>query len=70
MMAEQKATVGLSEGTRGSKVKGARVDEKPTLASQGIDKNLANRARKLAAMPDDKFGAGVITPPAAEAARG
>jgi hypothetical protein len=36
----QKEVVGLSEGTRGSPVKGARVDTKPTLASQGIDKNL------------------------------
>jgi hypothetical protein len=35
----QKETVGLSVGTRGSPIKGARVDDKPTLASQGIDKN-------------------------------
>jgi hypothetical protein len=47
----QKESVGLSEGTKGSPVKGARVDEKPTLASQGIDKNLADRARKYAAIP-------------------
>jgi hypothetical protein len=26
-----------------------------TLEKQGIDKNLANRARKAAAMPEDKF---------------
>ena len=39
----------LSKGTRGSRVKGARVDKKPTLATQGIDKNLADRARKVAA---------------------
>jgi hypothetical protein len=44
---EQKDTVGLSAGTRGSRVKGARVDEKPTLASQGIDKNLAQQTRVL-----------------------
>jgi hypothetical protein len=56
----------LAKGTRGSKVKGARVAEKPTLAkgkqspkgfsknplgnptlaSQGVDKHLADRARK------------------------
>src|SRR6516165_1289706 len=34
----QKETVGLSVGTRGSRIKGARVDDKPTLASQGIKK--------------------------------
>jgi hypothetical protein len=33
----QKETIGLSAGTRGSPVKGTRVDEKPTLASQGFD---------------------------------
>src|SRR5262245_19238351 len=43
----QKDTVGLSVGTRGSHVKGARVDDKPTLGSQGIDKNLAHQARVL-----------------------
>lgn len=37
MRQEQKATIGLSLGSRGSKVKGARVDEKPTLAQAGID---------------------------------
>ena len=33
----QKETIGLSAGTRGSRVKGARVDDKPTLASQGLE---------------------------------
>jgi DNA N-6-adenine-methyltransferase Dam len=51
----QKGTVGLSVGTRGSRVKGARVDEKPTLASQGIDKNLAHNARKLGALSEEDF---------------
>jgi hypothetical protein len=46
----QKETVGLSEGTRGSPIKGARVDEKPTLASQGIDKNLAHQAMRSSAL--------------------
>lgn len=55
MRQAQKETVGLSEGTRGSAVKGARVDEKPTLSSQGIDKNLAHQARTLGSLPDDKF---------------
>jgi N6-adenosine-specific RNA methylase IME4 len=47
----------LSKGTRGSKVKGARVDEKPTLEDLGVDKNLAHAARKLAAMSEDDFEA-------------
>jgi hypothetical protein len=55
MRRAQKETVGLSVGTRGSRVKGARVDEKPTLDSQGIDKNLAHQARTLGALSDEKF---------------
>jgi hypothetical protein len=31
------------------------ADRAPTLASQGIDKNLAHKSRKLAAMPDEEF---------------
>lgn len=41
-----------SQGTRGSPIKGARVDEKPTLAEAGIDNDLAHRARTLAAMKE------------------
>jgi hypothetical protein len=33
----------------------ATVATKPTLASQGIDKNLAHQARTLGALSDDKF---------------
>ena len=44
----QKETVGLS---RGAAVP-TRVDDKPTLASQGIDKSLAHNARKLGALSD------------------
>jgi hypothetical protein len=40
----QKETVGLNAGTKGNIAHG-RVDEKPTLASQGIDKNLAHQAK-------------------------
>jgi hypothetical protein len=29
--------------------------ERPTLASQGIDKNLAHQARKLGALNDEEF---------------
>jgi hypothetical protein len=34
----------MSKGTRGSPIKGARVPSGPTLADQGVDKNLANEA--------------------------
>jgi hypothetical protein len=51
----QKQTVGLAQGTRGSKIKGARVDDKPTLAEAGIDKNLAHQARVLGAMDETAF---------------
>jgi N6-adenosine-specific RNA methylase IME4 len=46
-------------GGRGAKI--VRVSQKPTqtLASQQIDKNLANRARVAAAMPEGKFEADV-----------
>jgi hypothetical protein len=47
----------LAAGTRGSRVKGARVDEKPTFAKQGIDKNLADRARE--AMTEKQFEAAI-----------
>ena len=41
--------------SHGSKIKGARVDEKPALADHGIDKNLAKEARKTAALADEEF---------------
>jgi hypothetical protein len=50
----QKETVGLNAGTRGN-LRHGRVDEKPTLSSQGIDKNLAHQARRLGEMSDEKF---------------
>jgi N6-adenosine-specific RNA methylase IME4 len=51
MMTAQKETVGLNPGAAVP----TRVSEKPTLASQGIDKNLANRARQLSAIPKQDF---------------
>jgi hypothetical protein len=60
VMEAQKETIGFNEGAKGSKVKGARVSEKPTLAEAGIDKNLANRARKLSAMRDEYFEQTVV----------
>lgn len=50
----------LAKGARerGTKRGTTRVVEKPaSLAKQGIDKNLADQARKLAAMPEDRFEA-------------
>jgi N6-adenosine-specific RNA methylase IME4 len=55
MRQAQAATVGLSVGTRGSPTRGARVDAKPTLASQGIDKALAHQGRVLGAMTEAAF---------------
>jgi N6-adenosine-specific RNA methylase IME4 len=52
----------LAKATGGRRPKGHRVAKKPdvkTLADQGIDKNLADRARKSAAMSEDKFEAQV-----------
>lgn len=46
--------MGLNTGAKGIGTS-VRVDEKPTLASQGIDKNLAHQARTLGALTDDKF---------------
>jgi hypothetical protein len=54
----QKDTVGLNQGAvpgktglRGNPV----LDPRPTLASQGIDKNLAHQARVLGALTDQQF---------------
>jgi N6-adenosine-specific RNA methylase IME4 len=47
----QKESVGLNKGAAVP----TRVDDKPTLASQGIDKNLAHQARTLGAMSEEKF---------------
>lgn len=59
MIEKQKATVGLNRGAKGSKVTGSvRVplkDDAPTLADAGVDKHLADRDRKLAAIPEAKF---------------
>ena len=52
LMEQQKEIVGFNVGTRGSKVKEARVSEKPTLKDAGIDKNTAHRARKARAVPE------------------
>jgi hypothetical protein len=59
----QKETVGLNTGVRGQLSGGVLVTppgrDKPTLGSQGIDKNLAKQARSLGALSDEKFEAGI-----------
>jgi N6-adenosine-specific RNA methylase IME4 len=47
----QKATVGLAK----NQYAGLSENPAPTLASQGIDKNLADQARKLGALSDQRF---------------
>jgi hypothetical protein len=59
MMAMQRETEGFNRGLKGSIVTGMESipakDDRPTLAEAGIDKNLAISARKLAAVPKEKF---------------
>jgi phage N-6-adenine-methyltransferase len=61
LMRRQAETVGLATGgEHGGKraLDGSRADpsnKKPTLAEAGIDKHLADRARKYAAIPEDQF---------------
>jgi N6-adenosine-specific RNA methylase IME4 len=51
----QAATVGLNGGSLRRGLSENPRDERPTLASQGIDKNLAHQARVLGAMDDIAF---------------
>ncbi len=51
----QKKTVGLAKPGRPSKNGLSKNPIKPTLASQGIDKNLAHQARILGALSEKKF---------------
>lgn len=64
MRMKQKETVGLNAGARGVGT-AVRVDDKPTLAEAGIDKNLANEGRKLGALSDEDFEDAVKTARAA-----
>lgn len=50
----QKETVGLAQGRR-TDLGLEKTQVKPTLAEQGIDKNLAHQARTLGAMSDEQF---------------
>jgi N6-adenosine-specific RNA methylase IME4 len=51
----QKETVGLNPGGRPVESGVSKTPVLPTLASQGIDKNLAKQARVLGSLSDDKF---------------
>lgn len=58
----QKETIGLNQGGVAGKtgVKNTPVlDDRPTLSSQGIDKNLAKQARALGALSEEDFEASV-----------
>jgi N6-adenosine-specific RNA methylase IME4 len=60
LMDEDRKAGKLAKGTQGSPVKGARVDEKPTLASQGVDKSLAHQMRILGALDEPSFERKVV----------
>lgn len=60
IMAEQKATIGMSTGGRPTEKTGLKtnpVSRLPTLDEAGIDKNLAHTARTLASVPEKQFEA-------------
>jgi hypothetical protein len=54
MMAEQRKTVGLAPAGRRRIGLSKNPISQPTLAEAGIDKNLANRARKLSALSENE----------------
>jgi N6-adenosine-specific RNA methylase IME4 len=58
MRAEERVGEMMAAGNEDRQPRGGqgwKVSEKPTLAEAGIDKNLANKARKLHALPKDEF---------------
>ena len=58
VMRQQKETVGLAKPPGSNQHRGkSSPDALPTLAEAGIDKDLAKRARKLAAIPSETFEA-------------
>src|SRR4051812_32478933 len=58
-MAADREAGKLAQGAMGSPIKGARGGSGPPLAGPGVDKHLADRARKDAALPEDQFEASV-----------
>src|SRR5262245_50121830 len=64
LMAQQKEGVGANKGGRPTKKTGLQNNPvssaaPPTLTEAGIDKNLANQARKLSSIPEEEFEAGI-----------
>lgn len=57
LMELQRQTVGLAQGKRTDLGPKATQVDAPTLSEAGIDKHLADRARKMAAVPEEKFEA-------------
>jgi hypothetical protein len=55
LMREQKRGLGLNAGQLRRGLSENPRDERPTLDSQGIDKNLAHQARTLGDLPEEKF---------------
>jgi hypothetical protein len=51
----QDASIGLNRGGLRRGLENNPRDDRPTLDSQGIDKNLANEARKLGALSENEF---------------
>lgn len=75
LMVAQKESVGVNTGARGtgSNQHEVRVTKKPappTLAQAGIDKNQADRSRKLAALSDSEFEEGLAQKRDAESQAG
>jgi hypothetical protein len=61
LMKQQKETVGLAQGKRTDLGPKRTQVDKPTLADAGIDKHLADRARKLAGMLHAAAASGLHT---------
>ena len=56
-MAAQRDAGKMASGGQPYQSTGSQADpvEQPTLSDAGIDKHLADRARKMAAIPNDEF---------------
>jgi hypothetical protein len=57
-MKAHKETAGLANGEDTTRAR-VRQLSRPTIASQGIDKNLSHQARVLGTISDDKFEQGI-----------
>jgi hypothetical protein len=63
MMREQKRSIGLNSGAIRRGGMSPPRDERPTLESQGITKDLAKAARALGDLPEERFEARVAEAP-------